>query len=32
MLGQIGGGHVDPGPNYPMDSVLALARFYRSKL
>ena len=32
MLGQIGGGHVDPGPRYPMDSVLALARFYRGKL
>jgi hypothetical protein len=32
MLGVIGGGHVDPGSAYPMEAVLALARFYYSKL
>lgn len=32
MLGAVGGGHFDPGPNYPVDAVLALARWYRSKL
>lgn len=31
-LGQVGGGHHDPGPGYPMHSVLALARFYAGKL
>lgn len=30
-LGALGGGHSDPGP-YDMDAMLALARFYRSKL
>ncbi len=32
MLGQIGGGHVDPGDRYPFEAVLNLARFYRAKL
>lgn len=32
MLGAMGGGHVDPGAAYAFDSVLNLARFYRSKL
>lgn len=32
MLGVIGGGHVDPGPNYPLEACLRLARFYRGKL
>ncbi len=32
MLGQLGGGHVDPGDRYPFDAVLNLARFYRAKL
>jgi hypothetical protein len=32
MLGQLGGGHVDPGAAYPIDLALALARFYRGKL
>ncbi len=31
-LGQAGGGHVDPGGNYPLDAMLRLARHYRSKL
>lgn len=31
-LGAAGGGHHDPGGNYPLDHVLALARFYRRKL
>lgn len=31
-LGIIGGGHVDPGPAYPVDRVLHLARRYRKKL
>jgi hypothetical protein len=30
-LGVIGGGHTDPGP-YDMGAMLALARFYRSKI
>lgn len=32
MLGVFGGGHVDPGPRYPLDACLRLARFYRGKL
>lgn len=28
-LGSIGGGHHDPGPNYPIDAVLRTARWYR---
>jgi N-acetyl-anhydromuramyl-L-alanine amidase AmpD len=32
MLGVIGGGHVDPGPRYPLDACLRLARFYHGKL
>jgi N-acetyl-anhydromuramyl-L-alanine amidase AmpD len=32
MLGVIGGGHVDPGPRYPLEACLRLARFYRGKL
>jgi hypothetical protein len=31
-LGVRGGGHHDPGPSYPLDETLALARFYRAKL
>lgn len=31
-LGARGGGHHDPGPSYPLDETLALARFYRGKL
>lgn len=32
QLGVLGGGHVDPGPRYPFEATLRLARFYRSKL
>lgn len=32
MLGVLGGGHVDPGPRYPLELTLGLARFYRSKI
>jgi N-acetyl-anhydromuramyl-L-alanine amidase AmpD len=32
MLGPLGGGHVDPGPRFPFDACLKLARFYRAKL
>lgn len=32
MLGVLGGSHVDPGPRYPFDACLKLARFYRGKL
>jgi N-acetyl-anhydromuramyl-L-alanine amidase AmpD len=32
MLGVIGGGHVDPGPRYPFEACLRLARFYRGKI
>ncbi len=31
-LGARGGNHHDPGPSYPLDKMLALARFYRGKL
>jgi N-acetyl-anhydromuramyl-L-alanine amidase AmpD len=31
-LGSIGGGHNDPGSHYPLDAMLKLARFYRSKI
>lgn len=31
-LGARGGNHHDPGKGYPLDDVLALARFYRGKL
>lgn len=31
-LGARGGGHHDPGSSFPLDEVLALARFYKSKL
>lgn len=30
-LGQRGGGHRDPGPGYPLDAMLRLARFYAAK-
>lgn len=31
-LGSIGGGHSDPGSAYPMQSMLNLAKFYRSRI
>lgn len=31
-LGPAGGGHTDPGPNYPIGRVMALARLYRAAL
>ncbi len=31
-LGARGGNHHDPGAGYPMDKMLALARFYRARL
>jgi N-acetyl-anhydromuramyl-L-alanine amidase AmpD len=31
-LGVLGGGHLDPGRGYPLESMLALARFYQGKL
>jgi len=31
-LGELGGGHVDPGDRYPFTRAIELARFYRSKL
>lgn len=32
MLGELGGGHTDPGRNYNMNDMLNLARFYRSHI
>lgn len=31
-LGALGGSHTDPGPEYNLDAMLHLARFYRGKL
>lgn len=31
-LGSAGGGHSDPGPGYPLDDLIHLARFYAGKL
>lgn len=32
MLGSRGGGHHDPGPGYPFNTVLWLARYYKRRL